>query len=102
MQIRRRICIAAAAPYCPEMNGIAERVNRMLTEHASAMLWTATLPIGFWAPAILMATFLKNQSPTRALTGMTPYEAYYGCQPNQVYTHLRKQSPCRCSCPTLF
>lgn len=77
----RGIKIRLTAPYTPEMNAIAERVNRTLTEHASAMLWTACLPIGFWAPAVLMATYLKNRSPTRALD-VTPYEAYYKKKPN--------------------
>lgn len=64
------------------MNGTVERVNRTLVEHASAMLWTARLPIGFWTVAILMATFLKNRSPTKALP-MTPYEATgWGLQPD--------------------
>ena len=49
------------------MNGIAEKVNRILTEHASAMLLEAQLPIGFWAAAVLNATYHKNRSPTRCL-----------------------------------
>lgn len=63
------------------MNGIAEKVNRILTEHASAMLLEAQLPIGFWAAAVLNATYHKNRSPTRCL-GCTPFEAYYGKIPN--------------------
>ena len=60
------------------MNGIAERVNRTLVGHASAMLWTAELPIGFWTAAIQIATFLKNWSPTTALKDMTPYKHISG------------------------
>ena len=69
------------APYAPEMNGLSERVNRTIIEHATAMLWTAQLPVGFWTAAVQMATFLKNRSPTKALA-TTPYEAYYGHKPN--------------------
>lgn len=82
------IKIRITAPYCPEMNGIAKRVNRTLTENASALLWTAQLPIGFWAPAILVATFLKNRCPTKALPDITPYEAYYGTKPNLGFIRI--------------
>ena len=51
----RGIEIRMTPPYTPEMNGIAERVIRVLVEHASAMLWQAELPVGFWVSAILMA-----------------------------------------------
>lgn len=36
--VNKGIKIRLTAPYTPEMNGIAERVNRTLVEHASAML----------------------------------------------------------------
>lgn len=75
------IVIRITQPYSPEMNGIAERVNRVLTEHASAMLWEAELPISFWAAAIMNATYLKNRSPTTYLD-CTPFEAYYRRKPN--------------------
>lgn len=78
------IKIRVTAPYTPQMNGIAERMNQTLTEHASAMLWTAELPIGFRASAILMTTFLKDRSPTKALE-ITPYEAFTGKVPNLGY-----------------
>ena len=39
--INRGIKLRITAPYTPEMNGIAERNIRTITEHASAMLWTA-------------------------------------------------------------
>ena len=80
------IVMHTTPPYTPEMNGIAERVNRVLTEHASAMLWEAHLPIGFWAAALMNATYLKNRSPTACLD-CTPYEAYYGTQPNLGHIH---------------
>ena len=75
------IVVHMTQPYSPEMNGIAERTNRVLTEHASAMLWEAELPVGFWAAALQNATYLKNKSPTSFLS-CTPYEAYYGKIPN--------------------
>jgi hypothetical protein len=34
-----------------------------------------------------MAVYILNRSPTKALNGMTPYEAWHGCKP--AVSHLR-------------
>lgn len=73
--INRGIKLRLTAPYTSEMNGIAEQNIRTITEHASVMLWTAELPTGFWATAVMMASFLRNRSPTRILN-ITPFEAW--------------------------
>lgn len=78
----RGIELCTTQAYSPEMNGIAERMIRTITEHASAMLWTAGLPIGFWAAAVRTAVFLTNRSPASALQGKTLFEAYFGYKPN--------------------
>ena len=70
------------------MNGIAERLNRVLVEHAFAMLWDADLPIAFWSAAMSTANFLCNRSPTSALTGITPFEAWYGRRPNLGFIRI--------------
>ena len=76
------------APYSPEMNGIAERLIRVLVEHASAMLWDARLPMAFWVPAMTAANFLSNRSPTSALSDQTPFQAWYGRPPNLGFIRL--------------
>jgi hypothetical protein len=43
-----------------EQNGIAERLNRTLLEHACAMLFTAGLPRFLWLEAVRHAVYLKN------------------------------------------
>ena len=63
------------------MNSILERLNRTIIEHASAMLWSAKLPIGFWFCIVAVAVYTKNRSPTKALN-TTPYEVWYGQVPN--------------------
>ena len=78
----RGIEIFPTQAYSPEMNSIAERMNRTIIEHASSMLWAAGLPIGFWAAAVKTSVFLTNRSPASALRGMTPFEAYFGTKPN--------------------
>ena len=49
--------------YTPEMNGIAERVNRSIEEGATALLLQANLPRSFWEEAVNHFVFLKNHAP---------------------------------------
>ena len=74
-------------PKTPEQNGVAERLNRTLVESARSMLLDAKLSHIFWAEAISTATYLRNRCPTKAIDGMTPYEAWYGYKPK--VKHLR-------------
>ena len=74
-------------PKNPEQNGVAERLNRTLVEAARTMLADAKLPKRFWAEALSTATYLRNRSPTQALDGITPYEAWNGVKPK--VNHLR-------------
>ena len=45
------------------------------------------MPQRFWAEALSTAVYLRNCSPTKAVSNMTPYEAWYSEKP-QV-TRLR-------------
>ena len=74
-------------PKTPEQNGVAERMNRILVESVRAMLADARLPHRFWAEALSTAVYLRNRSPTMAVKGMTPFEAWTGEKPN--VEHLR-------------
>ena len=85
-------------PNTPELNGVAERVNRTIVEMARSMLYHANLPMKFWAEAVNTAVYLRNRCPTKALTSGTPYESWTGNQPNLqdirvfgcvVYIHLK-------------
>ena len=51
------------------------------------MISDAKLPQKFWAEALSTAVNLQNRSPTKAVTGMTPYEAWSGEKPG--VGHLR-------------
>ena len=66
----------------PELNGIAERLNRTLVEKVHALLHMAALPPNMWGEALRHATWLKNRTSTRALGGKTPWQALYGKPPN--------------------
>ena len=60
-------------PYCPQQNGVAERMNRTIMEGARSMLYHAKLPLEFWAEACSTAVYLHNRSPTIALKDQTPF-----------------------------
>ena len=74
-------------PKTPEQNGVAERLNRTLVETTRAMLLDAKLPHKFWAEAISTAAYFRNRSPTSAVEGTTPRQAWYGQKPR--VEHLR-------------
>ena len=71
-----------STPKTPEQNGVAERMNRTLVETVRAMLADTKLPHKFWAEAVSTAVYLRNRSPSKAVKGMTPYEAWTGERPN--------------------
>lgn len=74
-------------PKTPQQNGVAERMNRTLVETVRAMLDDSQLTRKFWAEALASAVYLRNRSPTTAVSGMTPYEAWTGEKPDVA--HLR-------------
>jgi transposase InsO family protein len=79
----RGIRLELTAPYSPEQNSVAERLNRTLIEHARPMLAAHDVPHFLWPEAVAYAAYLKNRSPTRALgTTITPDEAFWGRKPN--------------------
>ncbi|KAJ1530171.1 hypothetical protein ONE63_005102 [Megalurothrips usitatus] len=71
----------------PERDGVAERANRTLMEKVRAILKTCGLDIKFWPLALSTAIYLKNISPTKAVQGMVPMEAWTGSKPH--IGHLR-------------
>ena len=66
----------------PEQNGVSERLNRTILEHARAMLMTANLPRILWGEAMKHAIWLKNRSPSKAIALHTPYFLVYGSIPD--------------------
>ena len=76
-----------SVPKTPQQNGVAERSNRTLMEMTRAMLSESKLPQSLWAESLSTATYLRNRSPTKAVKGKTPHEAYHGKKPD--VGHLR-------------
>jgi hypothetical protein len=54
---------------------------------ARALLKQRGMPTVFWGEAVVTAVYILNRSPTKALDGRTPYEAWHGRKP--VVSHLR-------------
>jgi transposase InsO family protein len=75
------------APYSPQQNGVAERLNRTVVEHARCMLKHKSMKNHFWAEAVSTAVYLKNRSPTKALDNKTPQEVWSGQRPS--ISHLK-------------
>ena len=74
-------------------------MNRTLVETTRSMLGYSKLPPKFWAEALSTAVYLRNRNPTKAVEGMTPFEAWVGEKPNVghlrtfgcvVYAHVAK------------
>jgi transposase InsO family protein len=71
--------------YCPEQNGIAERLNRTINDKARCMLGNAKLPKQFWAEAVRTANYIRNNSLCKPCENKTPMELWNGYKPNVSY-----------------
>ncbi|KAL5838301.1 hypothetical protein ACOSQ3_015470 [Xanthoceras sorbifolium] len=65
-------------PGTPQHNGVAERMNRTLTERARSMRLQSGLPKQFWAEAVNTAAYLINRSPSVPLDLGIPEEVWSG------------------------
>jgi len=68
-------------PKTPQLNGLAERMNRTLVERVTCMLSEAKLPKHFWGEALLV-----NLSPIVALNTEVPDKIWF-CK-NVSYDHF--------------
>ena len=75
-------------PHTPQQNGVAERLNRTLIEGVRTMLADSKLPHRFWAEALSTTVYLRNRSPTKALEGITPFEAWSGTKPDVSFLRI--------------
>ena len=74
-------------PKTPQLNGLAERMNRTLMERVRCLLSEAKLPNSFWGEALLTAAHVINLSPAVALQSDVPNSVWYG--KDVSYDHLR-------------
>ena len=74
-------------PYNPRQNGLAERMNRTIMETARCLLEDSKLGKEFWGYAVLTATHIHNQLPSRSHENRSPIEHWTGKVPG--IGHLR-------------
>ncbi|KAJ9507318.1 hypothetical protein QJQ45_006294 [Haematococcus lacustris] len=79
--VERGIQHQQTAPYSPEQNGRAERLNRTLLEKGRCMLFSSGLPASLWPEVMRAANFLRNVSATQGRNA-TPWELFFGVKPN--------------------
>ena len=63
-------------------SGVAERRNQTIVERVRALLHASGLPKNLWAEVARHMVWLLNRTTTKAVEGMTPYEAAFGKKPN--------------------
>ncbi len=80
------ISIETSAPYTPQQNGVAERMNRTLKEKTNCLLHQARASQVLWKEALSTATHLYNLGPTSGKI-VTPWEGFWGDKPD--VSHLR-------------
>ncbi|KAH9783217.1 hypothetical protein KPL71_009226 [Citrus sinensis] len=81
--IQRQFTVA----YTPQQNGVAERMNRTLTERIRAILRTADLPNSFWAEAAKTACYIVNRSSSTAIGLKTAMEMWTEKPADYSYLH---------------
>jgi hypothetical protein len=68
--------------HTPQHNGIAECRNHTIVERICALLHSSGLPKNLWGEAARHVVWLMNQTTTKAIVGMTPFEAVFGQKPD--------------------
>lgn len=66
------------APYSPQQNGVAERMNRSIFEKVRCLLFDAGLPKSFWGEAMYAAVDIINILPNNATDNLSPNEIWFG------------------------
>lgn len=64
-------------PYTPQLNGKAERLNRIILEKFRSLMFDSILKQTFWGETASVATYIQNRSPTK-----TPYEMWTNKKPD--------------------
>jgi hypothetical protein len=63
-------------PYAHHKNGVTERIIRMITEKARAMIPDSLAPLEFWGEAINTAVYLHQRMPNNGLTKRDDRDGY--------------------------
>ncbi|KAL0336736.1 UNVERIFIED_CONTAM: hypothetical protein Sradi_4885500 [Sesamum radiatum] len=72
-----RILSQWTPPGMPQLNGVAERRNRTLSDMVQSMMSFTKLPLSFWGYALQTAAKLLNIAPSK-IVPLTPYKIWHG------------------------
>lgn len=81
------IQINACPPYVHELNGTAERYNRIIMDLSRCLLDEARVHRRFWPEIVCTAAYLKNRTLANTFNRKTPYEIFFEKKPS--VKHLR-------------
>ena len=59
--------------------------NCTLIEAVLSMLYHSRFAKSYWGEALLIANYIQNRLPTKALDNITPYEIWHGHKANLSY-----------------
>lgn len=82
------VTIDPCPPHTPQLNGVAERINKTLFEKARALLYDSKLPKNCWGYAIQVAAYLHNRIPSSSIGDVTPFELKYSRKPDMSQIKL--------------
>ncbi|KAL4556874.1 hypothetical protein LXL04_035040 [Taraxacum kok-saghyz] len=74
-------------PRTPQLNGVAERINRTLLDMVRCMMSRASLPITFWGYALEIDAHILNRVPTKKVS-KTPFKMWSGKVPSLKHTKI--------------
>ena len=74
----QRIIHQTTCPGTPPQNRVAERKNRHLLEVVRSLMFQMNVPKYLWSEAVMTATYLINQMPSRILGMKSPVELLLG------------------------
>lgn len=77
----------SSCPYTPQQNSITKRKNRHIFEVSCSLIFTTNVPKFLWGEAILTATYLINQMPSRILQFKTHYDSLVHAFPTSHILH---------------
>jgi hypothetical protein len=66
-------------------NGVSERMNKTIMEHARSTRFHVGFPLQFWENVVDIFVYLINREPSSSLDGGIPEEAWTGKKINYSF-----------------
>jgi hypothetical protein len=88
-------------PRTPQENGVSQRMNRTIMEHARSMRLHVGFPLQFWAYVVDTIVYLINRGPSSSFDGRIPEEEWTGKKVNysflktfgcEAFVHIDKEN----------